>query len=315
MFRIKPEAVACDLHPDYESTRFAEEAAQQWGVPLLRIQHHHAHISAVLGEHGRAERVIGVALDGTGYGPDDTIWGGEFLVADMQSYERVGHFASIPMPGGEKCIEEIDRMGAVYLLSAYGSPDRIPDLPLLEHLGGKRLGLYEQMIAKQLNTPYTSSCGRLFDAVAAIMGLCYRPAYDAQGAILLERESGECEVLAEPYPYTIDGNVLDFNEAIMHVAEDVSRGVKGKNIATRFHSAVILSCIDMCIQIRAQTGINVVALGGGVFQNRIILRHVMRGLIEKGFQVCINRMLPPNDGGISYGQGVTALAILEGGAS
>ena len=314
MFRIKPEAVACDLHPDYESTRYAEDAAEQWGVPLLRIQHHHAHISAVLGEHNLGERVIGVAYDGTGYGPDETVWGGEFLLADRAGYERVGHYATVSMPGGEKCIEEIDRMGAAYLLSTYGSSKQIPRLPLIEHLGRRKLELFEEMIGAGLNTPHTSSCGRLFDAVSAIMGLCYRPAYDAQGAILLEREAGDCEELAPPYPYKIQEGILYFDDMIRSIVSDIGKGVRHKNIATRFHSTVILSGIDMCERIRHKSGISKVALGGGVFQNSIVLKQFLEGLKEKGFQIFVNSMLPPNDGGISYGQGITALALLEGGA-
>lgn len=314
MFRIKPEAVACDLHPDYESTHYAEKAAAEWEVPLLRIQHHHAHISAVLGEHNVGERVIGVAYDGTGYGPDETVWGGEFLLADAAHYERVGHYATVPMPGGEKSIEEIDRMGASYLLAAYGSSKQIPTLPLTEHLGMRKLQLFEEMIDAGLNTPYTSSCGRLFDAVSAIMGLCYAPAYDAQGAILLEREAGGCDELVEPYPYRIHEGVLHFDDMIRSIVGDMVKGVEHKKIATRFHSTVILSSIDMCIRIREQSGISTVALGGGVFQNRIVLGHFPGGLEEKGFQVYVNSLLPPNDGGISYGQGITALALLEGGA-
>jgi hydrogenase maturation protein HypF len=314
MFRIKPEAVSCDLHPDYESTRYAEHAAERWGVPLVRVQHHHAHISAVLGEHNLRERVIGVAFDGTGYGPDETVWGGEFLVADMMGFERVGHYATIPMPGGEKCIEETDRMGAAYLLSVYGSLDQAPNQPLTHHLGRRKLELLEKVILSGLNTPYTSSCGRLFDAVSAIVGLCYKPAYDAQGAILLEREAGRCDNLDDPYPYRIQEGVLYFDDMIRSIVADLLKGVGLKNIATRFHSTVILSGIDMCERIRQKTGINSVALGGGVFQNRIVLKHLLAGLKEGDFQVYINSMLPPNDGGIAYGQGVTALALLEGGA-
>jgi hydrogenase maturation protein HypF len=314
MFRIAPEAVACDLHPDYESTRYAEAAAEQWRVPLVHVQHHHAHISAVMGEHDLYDRVIGVAFDGTGYGPDETVWGGEFLLADRSTYERVGHFSGMPMPGGERCILEIYRMGAACLLSVFGTVDRVPPHALIDHVGMKKLRVFEEMIEQGVNTPSTSSCGRLFDAVAAIMGLCYTPTYDAQGAILLEREAGDCDVLPDPYPYEIDGSILNFNETIRALVDDVRRGVQPKNMASRFHSTVILSGIEMCERIRSQTGIASVALGGGVFQNRIILRHFREGLVERDFTVYVSSMVPPNDGGISFGQGVTALSLLEGGA-
>jgi hydrogenase maturation protein HypF len=268
----------------------------------------------VLGEHNVVERVIGVAFDGTGYGPDDTVWGGEFLLADAAHYERVGHYAAVPMPGGERSIEEIDRMGVSYLLAAYGSSKRIPTLPLTEHLGMRKLNLFEDMIRAGLNVPYTSSCGRLFDAVSAIMGLCHVPTYDAQGAILLERAIGGATELIEPYPYTVEQGVLHFDEAIRCITHDIGRDVDHKKIATRFHSTVILSGIEMCEAIRDATGIGAVALGGGVFQNRYVLTHFIHGLEQRGFQVYVNSLLPPNDGGISYGQGNTALALLEGGA-
>ena len=205
-------------------------------------------------------------------------------------------------------------MGASYLLAAYGSAEQIPTLPLTEHLGRRKLKLFEEMIGAELNTPYTSSCGRLFDAVSAIMGLCFAPAYDAQGAILLEKEAGGCDELVEPYPYRIHEGVLHFDDMFRSIVGDMVKGVEHKKIATRFHSTVILSGIDMCLRIREQTGISTVALGGGVFQNRIVLGHFLGGLEEKGFQVYVNSLLPPNDGGISYGQGITALALLEGGA-
>jgi hydrogenase maturation protein HypF len=314
MFRIAPEAVACDLHPDYESTRFAEGAAKEWNVPLVPVQHHHAHISAVLGEHDLQDRVIGIAYDGTGYGPDGTVWGGEFLLADRSVYERVGHFSTMPMPGGEKCILEIDRMGAACLLSVYGSTEKVPSVPLIDHVGMKKMRVFEEMIARGVNTPATSSCGRLFDAVAAILGLCYTPAYDAQGAILLEREAGECHYLSDPYPFAIDHNKLNYDDTIKALVGDVRGGVERKNIATRFHSTVILSGIEMCERIRSQTSIDSVVLGGGVFQNRIIMKYFREGLEERGFTVYVNSLVPPNDGGISFGQGITALALLEGGA-
>ena len=315
MFRITPEAVACDMHPDYESTTYAERAAEEWGVPLLRIQHHHAHISAVLGEHGLQDRVIGVALDGTGYGPDETVWGGEFLLADAAHYERAGHYAPVAMPGGEKSIEEIFRMGVSYLLAAYGSSEHIPSFSFMEKHGRKKIALFEEMIGKGLNTPYTSSCGRLFDAVSSLIGLCDTPSYDAQGAILLEHAAGSCEELIKPYPYTIDEDlILHFDEMIRGLVNDIMKGVEPKKLATRFHSTVILSGIDMCERIRKHTGIGSVALGGGVFQNRIVLGHFLHGLKERGFQAYVSSLLPPNDGAISYGQGVAALALLEGGA-
>jgi hydrogenase maturation protein HypF len=315
MFRVTPEAVVCDLHPDYESTRYAEKIAEQWGVPLFRVQHHHAHIAAVLGEKGVSQKVIGVAFDGTGYGDDETVWGGEFLIADAATYERAGHYAPVPMPGGEKSILETDRMAVAYLISSYGSSSKIPKFRLVEEIGQRRLHVLEELIGAGVNTPLTSSCGRLFDAVSALLGLCVKPLYDAQGAILLETEAHGLDELVEPYPYYLDPDlVLHFRPMIHSIVRDIVNGVSSKNIARRFHLTVILSGVEVCKKLREKTGIEVVALGGGVFQNRLVLEHFIRVLERNGFSVLINSLVPPNDGGISLGQGVAALKLMEGGS-
>ncbi len=315
MFRMTPEAVVCDLHPDYESTRYAEKIAEAWGIPLFRVQHHHAHIAAVLGEKGVSQKVIGVAFDGTGYGDDETVWGGEFLIADVSTYERAGHYALVSMPGGEKSIQETDRMAVAYLISTYGTSSKIPKLRVVDEIGQQRLNLLEELIGAGVNTPLTSSCGRLFDAVSALLGLCTKPQYDAQGAILLETEAHELDELVEPYPYRIAPDlVLHFEPMIKSIVRDIVNGVSSKSIARRFHLTVILSGVEVCKKIRKKTGIEVVALGGGVFQNRIVLKHFIRLLEQNGFSVLFNSLVPPNDGGISFGQGVAALRLMEGGS-
>jgi hydrogenase maturation protein HypF len=315
MFRVHPEAVVCDLHPDYESTRYAEKIAGVWGVPLFRVQHHHAHIAAVLGEKGVSQKVIGVAFDGTGYGNDETVWGGEFFIADGQTYERAGHYAPVQMPGGEKAILETDRMAVAHLISSYGSSSEIPKFRFVKEIGQRRLHLLEELIGAGVNTPLTSSCGRLFDAVSALLGLCVKPLYDAQGAILLETEAHGLEDLGEPYPYSMaPGLVLHFEPMIRSIVRDVVNEVSSKNIARRFHITVILSGVEVCKKIREKTGIELVALAGGVFQNRIVLKHFIRLLERNGFSVLINSLVPPNDGGISFGQGVAALKLMEGGS-
>jgi hydrogenase maturation protein HypF len=278
MFRVTPEAVVCDLHPDYESTRYAEKIAEQWGVPLFRVQHHHAHIAAVLGEKGVSQKVIGVAFDGTGYGDDETV-------------------------------------AVAYLISSYGSSSKIPKFRLVEEIGQRRLHVLEELIGAGVNTPLTSSCGRLFDAVSALLGLCVKPLYDAQGAILLETEAHGLNELVEPYPYYLDPDlVLHFRPMIHSIVRDIVNGVSSKSIARRFHLTVILSGVEVCKKLREKTGIEVVALGGGVFQNRLVLEHFIRVLERNGFSVLINSLVPPNDGGISLGQGVAALKLMEGGS-
>jgi hydrogenase maturation protein HypF len=321
MFRIRPEAVACDLHPDYVSTRIAEDLSKEWDVPLFGVQHHHAHIASVLGENRIEDKVIGVALDGTGYGTDGTIWGGEFLIADTRDFERVGHFAPIPMPGGEKCIIETDRMAISYLISAYGSFSGVPSFEFIDNQDAAKKGLIEKLIISSrenkspyLNCPVTSSCGRLFDAVSALLGLCTRPAYDAQGAILLETEAGTFDRLSRPYTYTFEKHgVLSFVSTIREIVEDIGTGKSKKIISQRFHSTIILSSVEMCKKIRDKRGIKTVAFSGGVFQNRHIFKHFKNELEKNGFSVLFHTLIPPNDGGISLGQGVVALNLVRGG--
>jgi hydrogenase maturation protein HypF len=314
MFRIEPDAVACDLHPDYYSTINAQQLAVRWGVPIHRVQHHHAHIASVLAEKRINDRVIGVSFDGTGYGEDGNIWGGEFLVADGNEYERAGHYAYIPMPGGEKSIVEIDRMAVSYLLMAYGDSDRIPDFSFIDDSETERILLFKKMLERRINCPLTSSCGRLFDAVSALIGLCRIPTYDAQGAILLEREAGEIDSSLHPYPYVIDeDNTIHFKRMIKEIVNDELDGVAKKIIAGRFHLTVIDSAAELCEGIRKKTGIGRVVLSGGVFQNRIIVKGLFRELEGRGFSILINSILPPNDGCISLGQGFVALSRMKKG--
>lgn len=308
IFRVDLEAVVCDSHPDYISTRYAEDLSEELGIPLFYVQHHHAHIVSVLAEEKIFRSVIGVALDGTGYGSDGTIWGGEFMVADQEKYERVGSYAPVPMPGGEKSILETDRMGISYLLAAYGSSPDIPGFQFIEGLGPSRLSIIEKMIGSGINCPLTSSCGRLFDAVSAITGLCVKPAYDAQGAILLEKEACGMETLLPPYSYSIDENcVIHYEPMVVEIVKDIRKGVSTGVISRKFHSTIVLSGVELCNKIRSRTGIETATLSGGVFQNRLILKHFKMQLENNGFSVFHNRLVPPNDGGISLGQGAVVL--------
>jgi len=320
MFRVEPEAIACDLHPDYTSTLYAEKLARRLGIPLYHVQHHHAHIASVLGENKIGEAVIGIALDGTGYGDDGCIWGGEFLTVDKSGYRRVGRFEYVPMPGGEKSIVEIDRMAISWLLTAYGSGDEIPKFEFLTPLEHKRVDLFEALIQKNINCPLTSSCGRLFDAVSGLLGLCSRPAYDAQGAILLELEAGKpglkpgrkLEPALPAYAYSIDRhNVIHFGEMIREIVQERIEGAETGRVAQRFHLTVIRAAADLCERVRSNTGITAVILSGGVFQNRLILSGLFAELEKRGFRAFTNSVVPPNDGGIAFGQTVVALERIK----
>jgi len=315
MFRLKYDAIACDQHPDYFSTYYAEDLKGHLNIPLIRVQHHHAHIASLLGESQFTEKVIGVAFDGTGFGEDGTIWGGEFLVADQFCYRRVGYYKPVPMPGGEKAIKEIDRIAISYLIDAFGSVKEVPDFDFMRSCSKKRSFLLESMIKQKVNTPFTSSCGRLFDAVSSMLGLCMVPSYEAQGAILLEKQAGTPEKLPEPYEYSISGeeNVVCFESMIERIVDDLIKGVDKRVIAQKFHATVVSSAVEVCKRVRKIMNINTVALSGGVFQNRIIFRYLKSYLESEGFSVLVHSRVPPNDGGISLGQGVVALKRLERG--
>ncbi len=308
LFGIQPEAVAYDLHPEYLATKFALELE----LPQkLGVQHHHAHIASVLAEHGVMGPVIGVAADGSGYGTDGAIWGGEVLVADLLQFERQAHLAYVPLPGGDQAVRQPWRMAAVYLQQAYGDAWTNLDIPFVRHCDLGRWRPLAQMIKHRLNSPPTSSLGRLFDAVAALLGIRLAVLYEGQAAI-------ELEMLAEPstssYPFACGEGTpatMDVTPLLRAIVADVRQGVPIPHIVGRFHRTIADMLAEMCCRVRAQTGLHVVALSGGVFQNRLLLEQLVGQLEEGEFQVLINRRVPANDGGLSLGQVAVAAARLQ----
>ena len=305
---IKPELVACDLHPDYLSSRFAEES----GLPLIRVQHHHAHLASCMAEHGLDGEAIGIIFDGTGYGPDGTIWGGEFLVGGYDSYRRAGHFRPVRLPGGDVAVREPWRMAMAYLYQALGEAAFTVDHAVARALPEKEMMLFAQMLRRGINSPLTSSCGRLFDAVAALLNLHLTVSYDGQGAIGLEglAESAE-EGNSKNYQYSILSREeaplqLDFSPMFPEILADIAAGIKNDVIAHRFHSTVASATTDICLNIAASSGLERVILSGGVFQNRLLSEMVYTALSRKGLSVFTHRLVPPNDGGIALGQAAIA---------
>ena len=307
IFGVRPEVVAHDLHPQYLSTRIALEMD---GVETVAVQHHHAHIAACLAEHAETGPVLGVAYDGSGYGGDGTIWGGELLIADRVSAARVGHLDPVRMPGGAAAIREPWRM-AVAHLAAIGA-----GAPELRRRHGDRWETVASLAAAESLSPLTSSMGRLFDAVAALLGVRDETSYEGQAAIELEQ-------LAEPgveagYPAAVaeapdDGLVrLVGGELIAAVVEDLSRGAERAVIASRFQLGVVATTMAALERLRGTTGIGTVACSGGVFQNAFLVERLVVGLRAAGFRVLLHRDLPPNDGCISVGQ-VTVAAAREVG--
>lgn len=310
VFQFKPEVIACDLHPDYLSTYYAKQLTQQFKVPLLKIQHHHAHIVSCMAEHNITDRVIGVAFDGTGFGPDNTIWGGEFLIVSLKDYIRVGHLKYLAMPGGEQAIIEPWRMAFSYLYSF--SVREIDSIPLVLRVKRPKweFSLLQQMIDKRINSPLTSSCGRLFDAVAALIGLKDKVDFEGQAAMELE---GLCKVkYKEKYHYHIrkEGNHLVVNSKIMfhQIISDLKRKTPLAQIATQFHNTVADFILSLCVKIREDYNINSVALSGGVFQNSYLLAQTVHKLKKENFRVLIHKKLPPNDACVALGQAIVANA-------
>jgi hydrogenase maturation protein HypF len=308
LFRVRPEAVAHDLHPDYGSTRYALSLSPE--LPRIAVQHHHAHVAACMAENGMREPVIGVAFDGTGYGGDGTVWGGEFIVARYADFIRAAHLGCVPMPGGELAIREPLRMALAHLTGAFVEWD--PALPPLKEATSQERRAIESQIKRGFNAPLTSSVGRLFDAVASLVGVCHRARYEGQAAMELEAAAGS--VADRCYPIELAGAdpiVIDPAPIIRAIVEDIRAGASSGVIASRFHATLAKIIVTVCLRLRERTELQTVALSGGVFQNAILLTAARRGLMAEGFTVFIHRRVPPNDGGLALGQAVVANARLE----
>jgi hydrogenase maturation protein HypF len=304
LFDITPQVVAHDLHPEYLSTKYALELADE-GLSLQGVQHHHAHIASCLADNGAEGPVIGVAFDGTGYGPDGTIWGGEFLVAGLAGFERAGHLAPVPMPGGAAAIRQPWRMAAAYL-DAAGGADPADALDVMRRNQAHWPAIVA-MARKGINSPLTSSAGRLFDAAAAILGVRDAINYEGQAAVELEQLADPGETGAYPAgieagpPFRARGSDL-----VLGVIGDLAAGTPPEVIAARFHHGVAALVEAGCLLTRERHGLDTVALSGGVFQNLLLLRAVVSRLQARGFRVLVHSRIPCNDGGISLGQAVVA---------
>lgn len=309
LFRIEPELVACDLHPEYTPTKFARAFARRKDLPCVAVQHHHAHVASCLVEHGIEDAVIGVAFDGTGYGTDGAIWGGEFLIADLARFERVGHLQYLPMPGGEAAIRKPYRMALGALHALFGGAIDLTGLPLAQ-TDPVEAGLIAGQVDRRLNTPLTSSAGRLFDAVSALAGVRFEVDYDAQAAIELEACAWEAQGETGRYPYTVAREsglwVVQWQELFAAVLSDLRGQVATPIIARKFHNTLAEMTAAVCGRIAAERNIGRVVLSGGVFANRLLSRLVSTALGEAGLEVLTHREVPGNDGGISLGQAVVA---------
>jgi hydrogenase maturation protein HypF len=304
LFRVKPEALAHDLHPDYMATRYACERAERENLPALGVQHHHAHIASCMADNGLTEEhtVIGVSFDGTGYGDDGAIWGGEFLLADYHGYQRPFHLTYSLMPGGEAAVRQPWRLALAWLEQTDHEWDK--ELAPVKEVDSEALSIVRRQIELKLNAPVTSSMGRLFDAVSSLTGVRQTVNYEAQAAIELEALVDPDEEF--PYPFALGENEVDPAPLIRSIVTDLRAGLAVGRIAARFHNGVAFMVEQVCRQMRDKYGVAEVALSGGVWQNMVLLTKTERLLRESGFKVYIHRQVPSNDGGLALGQAAVA---------
>jgi hydrogenase maturation protein HypF len=290
-----------DLHPDYLSSRFAME---QRNLPTLAVQHHHAHIVSCLAERGAQGPVIGLAMDGTGLGLDGAIWGGEVLLCDLVSFSRRAHLCYVPLPGGDAAAKSPWRMGLMYLYHAYGAALFDLPVPFVQDLDRDMSSLILQMAQKGVHSPLTSSCGRLFDAVSALLGIRREIAYEGQAAIELEmcQENNSKGVYAFDIETRGEERILETAPIIKGVVTDLMSGETTGTISRRFHNTLIQMLGEICRTLRAETKIQQVALSGGAFQNKTLLSGLTKVLAADGFEVLSQALVPANDGGLSLGQ-------------
>ena len=297
IFDIKPEVIVCDMHPDYLSSEYATDRADEDEIPLIRAYHHHAHMASCMADNGYDGECIGIIWDGTGYGEDGKIWGGEFLVGDFRGFERLGSILPITLAGGDRASRETARIAAALLDSSGMVCDE----------------KYKAILSSGINCPTSSGMGRLFDGVSALLGICTESSYEGQGAILLEAAAESGIERAYPFEIAEDGGiyVFDWRPMIREIAREKERGVAVGEIAAAFMNTLIAFAIEMTEKISDETGIKTVALSGGTFQNMYILERLDERLSGKGFDVLTHRRVSCNDEGLSLGQLMIAAEIIN----
>lgn len=311
VFDLHPEAVAYDLHPEYLSTKYAHAL----DVSLLKVgvQHHHAHVASCMADNDIEGEVVGVAMDGLGFGTDGRMWGGEFFVADFVEAERVAHLDYVPMPGGARAVREPWRMAAVYLHRALGDDFLNSPLPFVRNMDARAWMTLRRMVATGTNSPETSSMGRLFDAVSGVLGLRSVVNYEGQAAVELETIADRGHVGRYEFEVAGNGGIIKAETVIRRAVEDILDGVPPQTVSAKFHLGVAHLIADTARRIGEERGLDRVVLSGGVFQNVLLLRHACRLLKSAGLRVYTHSRVPTNDGGISLGQAAVANALIERG--
>lgn len=298
LFRFTPCCLACDLHPDYFSSRYASVLQKEKGIPVIRVQHHHAHIASCMAENGLSQKVIGISFDGTGYGTDGKIWGSEFIIASFQGFERYTHFDYVPMPGGDRASEEPWRMAYSYLYKYFGDDIDYEAIEPFRSIEKGKLVMMRDMIRNDINCPLTSGAGRLFDAIAALTGLCSKSSFDSEAPMRLESVIN-CKT-DQYYPFST-GETIRFDITLKALLEDL-RHPDIPLVSAKFHNTICMIINEVAEKMRQEYSTDRVVLSGGVFQNKYLLERSVYKLRENGFKVYVHRQVPPNDGGISLGQ-------------
>ena len=312
--RIKPSIIACDMHPEYISTKYANELVKGEGLRVNGIQHHEAHVASCIVDNNIKGKVIGVAFDGTGFGLDGNIWGGEFFVGDLKGLKRIAHLKYIPMPSAEACIREPWRMALSYLYSIYGRAMKNLKIDFVSKMNKEKMDFLIQMIDKRINSPLTSSIGRLFDAISALIGVCSYTKYEGEPAIELEQKIQKVVGkwwMVDGYNFNITeerekGFIIDADLVIKGTVRDLRNRVPNAIISLKFHNTVCAIIKDVCILLRKKYNINKVCLSGGVFQNKYLRENTKLILEKEGFKAYLHNRVPANDGGIALGQAVLA---------
>jgi hydrogenase maturation protein HypF len=296
LYKFEPQMVVCDLHPDYLSSRYAESL----NLPIYKVQHHHAHMASVMAENKLNETVIGIVMDGTGYGTDGKIWGGEYFVGDFSGFKRISHFSYVPIPGGDSAVKEPWRIALSYLYNAYGEDYKNLDIPFVKNLDFAKADFIIQLIDKKLNSPESSSAGRLFDAVSAMLELCTTSSFHAEAPMRLEDiiDSDENGF----YNYEINEDGISFSKTIKDIVIDIENKVALSRISTRFHNTIIEASCEICLKIRRENHLNKVVMSGGSFQNKYLSTIMENRLLDLGFEVYFHKIIPANDGGLALGQ-------------
>jgi hydrogenase maturation protein HypF len=303
--KIKPEVIACDLHPEYISAKYAREWAKRGMLKVESVQHHEAHVASCIADNSVRGNVIGVAFDGTGFGLDGNIWGGEFFIGDVKKLKRAAHLKYIPMPGAEAAIKEPWRMAFSYLYNVYGKKRKIYSFARASN------DILSQMIDKKINSPLTSSMGRLFDGVSSLIGVCDFASYEGEAAIKLEKiigGKGQAVKGGYEFRYAEEGGmiIINWKPVITGIVKDLKFGVEKSRISLKFHNAVCDMIKDVCISLRKKYKIKKVCLSGGVFQNKYLIQRAKPMLEKEGFNVYGHERIPTHDGGIAIGQAVLA---------